>query len=206
MAQSPAFIQRPEAPLRDLECTLEALLFVAQAPLSLPRIAELTGAAESAIQSTLTCLQRQYRHRGIVIKRSAAGYRFTAAARSSVCLQRYLEEPRSLSDEATETLALVAYLQPMTHAQLSAYRAGDPTHTLETLLHAGLLTATMNDEGIAHYITTSGFLDCTNLSSLDDLPLIETEADLAMDMYEVADSNADTHTGRTGAHSPEYAE
>ncbi len=206
----PMSVASPELLARSLDAkpelgpTLEALLFVAHAPLALPRLAELTGASERAISTALARLQRHYRGRGLVITRSAAGYQFVVAAQSRGCVRRYWDEPRMLSDEATETLALVAYLQPITHEQLCDYRGSDPTHVLETLRQADFITTGMDDAGMLCYRTTSNFLACSNLDSLDDLPLIEMG--VQMDMYAGVLSSAASPAEHTSAHSLEYAE
>jgi len=156
--------------LHELACACEALLFVSREPLSLDELARLTASPKNAVEKALKRIQRLFRHRGIQIEATPKGWQFVPAARSKAVITAYHEEPCALSDEALETLAIIAYLQPIDEAGIVEIRSQDPTHALETLLAAGLVELDADQEGRQTFTTTERFLNDVNINSLDGLP------------------------------------
>jgi len=159
--------------LHQLVCECEALLFVSREPISLDEIARLTASPQKAVEKALKQIQRLFRHRGIQIKATATGWQFAPAARSKAVIAAYHETPCALSDEAMETLAVIAYLQPICVDGIAETRLQNPTHALDTLLSAGLIEVVANETGTELYVTSAHFLNCAKLFSLDDLPLAQ---------------------------------
>jgi len=153
--------------LHQLACDCEALLFVSREPLTLDEFVRLTASPKKAVEKALKQIQRLFRHRGIQIEATPKGWQFVPAARSEAVITAYYETPCVLSDEAIETLAVIAYLQPIDERSIAEVRCQDPTHTLETLLCAGLI-----EQSTHMYITSECFLQSAKLRSLDDLPPI----------------------------------
>ena len=159
----------------DLACACEALLLVSREPLSLARLAEVTNSSPQAIGKVMKLLERRFHDRGIIVERTASGYRFIPAPRTAKAVTAYREEPLTLSDEANATLAIIAYLQPLTRAAITELRFEDPTHALTTLRDAGLIERASGDDDTDCYVTTACFLESADLASLDDLPCALSE-------------------------------
>jgi segregation and condensation protein B len=158
--------------LHALACDCEALLFVSRKPLSLARLAALTNASENSVRKALRSLARIFAQRGIELRSIPQGYFFSHAPRTNAAVAAYHQESCALSDEATETLAVIAYLQPIDEAGIVNVRLRDATHTLETLLTAGLIERTLEEDGIERYVTTTCFLESAGLASLEALPFL----------------------------------
>jgi len=156
---------------RDLDCALEAVLFVATEPLSLSNLASLLQSDEKTVKTAIQRLKQHYRNRGIRIASDGVSYSFATAPSTRVAVARYYDEPRVLSDKACEVLALVAYLQPITGAQIAEHHGADATHVLQTLLDAGLIACSPGEDSLLFFRTTAAFLNATRLVSLDGLPL-----------------------------------
>jgi len=159
--------------LHELACDCEALLFVSREPLTLDEFVRLTASPKKAVEKALKLIQRLFRHRGIQIEATPKGWQFVPAVRSKAVIAAYHEAPCTLSDEALETLAVIAYLQPIDEAGIAEIRSqDDPAHALDTLLFVGLIKRVAGDKGDAKFITTEFFLQSSSLNSLDDLPCL----------------------------------
>jgi segregation and condensation protein B len=159
------------AAAEDLESLLEALLFIAPEPLAVPELARLLPHGESEIRATLRRLTRRYAKRGLRVKEHQGRYRFVVAPTAAKAVLAYQQEPGFLSDAAYEALALVAYLQPITAGRLVELQGADGSHALQTLQDAGLVVGTPGEESPLFFRTTEAFLEATELTSLDELPL-----------------------------------
>ena len=153
---------------------IEALLFVASEPLSIKEIAKLTGAPETRIASELAAVERDYAGRGIVLRQVAGGYRFATAPAARSIVEEYLLPPRTtLSKPALETLAIVAYTQPVTKGEIEAIRGVDSDSVVTTLLERGFIAEAGRKDVAGRpmlYKTTPEFLESFGLRSLEDLP------------------------------------
>ncbi len=157
-----------------LRATIEALLFVASEPLAIKEIATLTGASETSVATELAQIEQDFSGRGIVLRQVAGGYRFATAAPARAVVEAYLLPPRTtLSRPALETLAIVAYTQPVTKGEIEAIRGVDSDSVVSTLLERGFIAEAGRKDVVGRptlYKTTPEFLEAFGLRSLDDLP------------------------------------
>jgi len=168
----------PEAQLDDDELArvLEAMLLVVDTPVSSEALASATGQAEQRIIATLQELASGFaaRDSGIDLREAAGGWRMYTRARFAPYVERLLlDGARSkLTRAALETLAVVAYRQPVTRARVSAVRGVNVDAVMRTLLARGLITeaGTDADSGAVTFATTELFLERLGLTSLTDLP------------------------------------
>lgn len=160
-----------------LSAIVEALLFAADEPLSLKRLAELTGAAEDALRAAIDELNSAYAAAGRTfrINRVAQGFQLYTLPDYADWVRRLYQHTHviRLSRAALEVLAVVAYRQPVTRPEIDKLRGVDCSGPLITLLERSLITTA----GRAHrpgnpflYRTTREFLRYFGLESLDDLP------------------------------------
>ena len=155
---------------------LEALLFAARAPLSETALAErLPPSADVA--GLLAALAERYRGRGVELAQVAGGWAFRTAPDLAHLLKREAEVQRRLSRAALETLAIVAYRQPATRAEIEAVRGVAASRgTLDILFEQGWIEPRGRRRAPGRpvtWATTPAFLDHFGLSSLDDLPDLE---------------------------------
>jgi segregation and condensation protein B len=164
-----------------LQRSLEALLFVASESLSAQRLAKLTGALPIDVAIVLQNIARDYADRGIVLREIAGGYRFASSPQAREAVQSYLLPPKTtLSPAAMESLAIVAYRQPVTKADIEAVRGVNVDSVVATLLDRGFIAEAGKREVAGRptiYKTTSAFLEAFGLRSLGDLPEIEEQDD-----------------------------
>ncbi len=158
-----------------LKIILEALLLAADEPLSVERLAELCEAPTHAIQTALTSLAQDYVGRGVELKEVSRGYRLQTPAQFAPWVHRYLAEPPGRYSRALlETLALIAYRQPITRGEIEALRGVTVnTAILRTLLERQWIRILGHRDSPgrpALYGTTREFLDNFQLKSLGELP------------------------------------
>ena len=165
---------------------IEALLFVAAEPLPIKRLAKLTGADEAAVTTALAQIDTEYAERGIVLREVGGGYRFATAPAARAVVEAYLLPPKTtLSPAALETLAIVAYNEPVTKAQVEEIRGVSADSVIATLLDRRFIVESGRKESPGRpllYRTTPEFLEAFGLNSLGDLPQIEDEALTARDV------------------------
>ena len=168
-------------PLDQLARTLEALLVIASAPLS---VAELAAAADDdpeRVETALGLLADRYREgrSGIVLERVAGGYAFRAAREAAEACARLVERPvqRALSQAALETLAIVAYLGPCTRPEIARIRGVSSDSAVAGLVERGLVAEAGREDatvgGAIRYRTTPLFERVFGLESLSELPRLE---------------------------------
>ncbi len=168
-----------EAAVELLRRPIEALLFVASESLAIKQIAKLTHASEAEVAMALQRIEAEYADRGIVLREIAGGYRFASAPAAREVVEAYLLPPRSnLSTPALETLAIVAYMQPVTKSEIEAIRGVASDSVVSTLLDRNLIAEAGRKDVVGRpmlYRTTAEFLESFGLRSLDDLPPMELE-------------------------------
>lgn len=164
----------------DLKTIIEGLLFVAEEPLTMERISMVTeGAAPDRIQKTLDELESEYEDlgRAFVLRRVAGGYQFrTRPELSSYILRMKKKSPTRLSRAALETLAVIAYRQPILRVEIEKIRGVDVGGILKTLMEKGLVRVAGRKDLPGKpmiYGTTQKFLQTFDLPSLDALPSLE---------------------------------
>ena len=166
---------------------LEALLFAAGDPLSVAQLAELTGGNKPRTWELVTALQEQYQAagRGIMLREVAGGFQLcTKPAFARVVEQLATTQELKLSNAALETLAIIAFRQPLTRAEMEAVRGVKVDGVVNTLLDWQLITEAGRKQTVGHpilYRTTDRFLTVFGLRSLEDLPampdLLQEEMD-----------------------------
>ena len=157
----------------ETEREVEALLFAAAGPLS---EADLAGRLPEGadVGAAIATLQARYAGRGVELVRVAERWRFQTAADLAWLMTEEREEPRRLSKAAQETLAIIAYHQPVTRAEIEAVRGVQASKgTLDVLLELGLVRMRGRRRTPGRpvtYGTTDAFLEHYGLASLADLP------------------------------------
>lgn len=158
---------------------IEAALFAATEPLNVERMQLLFDEGQQPSKDTLhqvlLQLQQDYAERGIELKEVASGYRFQARREVSPWVSRMWEEkPQRYSRATLETLALIAYRQPITRAEIEDIRGVSvSTNIIKTLQERNWVRIVGHRDvpgRPAMYATTRQFLDYFNLKSLDELP------------------------------------
>lgn len=169
-----------EEAVERLRCPVEALLFVASESLTIKQISKLTHASEMEVAATLQRIESDFADRGIVLREIAGGYRFASAPAAREVVEAYLLPPKTnLSTPALETLAIIAYMQPVTKSEIEAIRGVASDSVVSTLLDRNLVAEAGRKDVVGRpmlYKTTPEFLESFGLRSLDDLPPMELEA------------------------------
>jgi segregation and condensation protein B len=163
-----------------LSQAIEAVLMVSDQPVSIVALAQLTGHPTTAVLESVKSLAHSYsgesgspRH-GFELREVGGGWRIYARAEFDDLIRSFIHDdsPQRLSQAALETLAVVAYKQPVTRPQVSAVRAVNVDSVMRTLLARGLITESSTDQetGAIYYETTPLMLEYLGVESLDDLP------------------------------------
>ena len=162
-----------------LQHAIETLLFVAAEPLSTARLAEVIGVKPQSVEAAALSLLKQYENRGILLRRVAGGWQFVTAPRFSALVERlYRPKYQQLSTAAMETLAIIAYKQPITRAEVSEIRQVDSDGVITTLLDKKLVAEVGRLSGPGRailYGTTDEFLTFFGINSLQELPELQKE-------------------------------
>lgn len=163
--------------LTDLIAALEAILFVAEDPVPVQEMAEVLEATPASVEEALSALgaRLQADGAGIVLRPAGAGWRLYARPDLHPYLERFAASATAarLSRAALETLAVVAYRQPVSRAQIAEIRGVDAEHALHTLERRGLVDVVGRVAGpgqAALYGTTELFLEKLGMRSRDELP------------------------------------
>jgi segregation and condensation protein B len=155
---------------------VEAVLFAAEGPLTVAEIARHAGLAESVLPH-LAELADHYAGRGIELVERGGRWHFQTASDLSHILRREREEPRRLSRAAVETLAIIAYHEPVSRAEIEAIRGVAVARgTLDVLMEAGWIRPAGRREMPGRpltYATTPDFLSHFGLASRRDLPGVD---------------------------------
>lgn len=159
----------------DLINVLEALLFVATEPVSPAQLAAVLDIPVAEVECGLSTLESQYAQRGIRLQRHQGRVQLTTAPEAAPIVERFLglEAESHLSRAALETLAIIAYQQPVTRPEIDAIRGVNSDGVLKSLLSKGLIQEAGRAERPGRpflYQTTPEFLAYFGLSSLSELP------------------------------------
>jgi segregation and condensation protein B len=166
----------PKTLSTDLEAGLEALLFVAAAPVPLAQLAEVLDCKTQQIEAALQSLSQTYASgRGLSLQWHAGRVQLTTAPVMSGLVEKFLglEATARLSRAALETLAIISYRQPVTRPGIDAIRGVNSDGVLKSLLSKGLVQEVGRTEGPGRpilYGTTADFLQHFGLTSLAELP------------------------------------
>ena len=172
--------EQVHVPEEKLSAALEALLMVADQPLSVLSLAQATGAPRNQVAQAIDQLRLDYDGengsplRGFELRDVGGGWRIYARREFDDIVRGMLHDdsPQRLSQQALETLAVIAYKQPVSRAQVSAVRAVNVDTVMRTLLARGLITehSTDTETGAIFYETTPLLLEYLGIESVDELP------------------------------------
>jgi segregation and condensation protein B len=172
--------------------SLEAILLVADEPVPATTLAELVGARLTQVESMLIDLAGEYagQGRGFVLRAVAGGWRLYTHPATRDVVEAYLRtgQQSRLTRAALETLAVIAYRQPVTRHQVAAVRGVNVDGVFRTLATRGLIHEVGHEEGpgqAALYGTTPAFLEQLGLNSLDQLPPIKDYLPEGVDLMEL---------------------
>ena len=156
---------------------IEALLFSSPRPLSLKRLSEITGELEYTLDCALGQLITAYASRGIIIRQVAGGYQMVTNPEVAPVIKKLRKVTHSgrLSQAALETLAIIAYKQPITRQEIEKIRGVKSHKIIPDLLHKRLIKSTGKSPvgKFPLYATTPEFLQYFSLNSLEELPPLE---------------------------------
>lgn len=163
-----------------LAALVESLLFVAEGPVELRHLAAALEVSISDIENALADLEQSYHSRGLRLQRARGRVQLTTAPQAAPYIERFLGQGNKsrLSLAALETLAIIAYRQPITRPEIEAIRGVNSDGVIRTLLSKGLIEEVARAEGPGRpiqYGTTFAFLQHFGLTSLQDLPPLATE-------------------------------
>jgi segregation and condensation protein B len=159
----------------ELARTVEALLFLSADPLSVSELAAATESGEGAVATALTLLGEDFTpgRRGIVLRELGGGFTLASDPSTEEAARRLFSRPRlaTLTPAQAETLAIVAYLQPVSRPEIARIRGVSADSATATLLERGLIEEAGHSQfGATQYRTTTQFLKLFGLRDLDQLP------------------------------------
>ena len=177
-----------------LAAGLEALLLLADEPMTVLSLAAATRRPVAEVEETIAALVSQYdeQERGFELREVAGGWRYYTRAECSPLVERFVLDGQQarLTQASLETLAVIAYRQPVSRGRVAAVRGVNVDGVIRTLIARGLIEEAGHDDGSILYRTTSHFLERLGIASLEDLPpLAEHLPDLA-DLEDILDSVA----------------
>ena len=161
---------------------VESLLFIAEAPVTIPALAKALEASAEQVEQSLAELKQDYKARGIRLQRVRDKVQLVSAPEAAAIIQKFLglDGTGHLSNAALETLAIIAYRQPLTRSSVEAIRGVNCDGVIHTLLTRTLIQEAGRQEGAGRpilYGTTFEFLQNFGLRDLEDLPALAEEAE-----------------------------
>ena len=189
-----------------LQRTVEALLFLAPEPVSLEDLASATQAEQHEVFKAVGDLREHYDYegRGLVVREVAGGYTLATHPHAEPAARRLLAKPRTptLTPAQAETLAIVAYLQPVSRPEIAHIRGVNSESATATLLERGVIEeAGRSQFGAVLYRTTALFLKLFGLQSIKELPDVaqwdpspEEQAELRDRLLRAGEARAGTPT------------
>jgi segregation and condensation protein B len=184
--------QARQLPLVHLRGLLEALVFASDKPLRTGELARLASAPVQQVRTLLVELSQMYTERGIVLGEIAGGWQFRTNAQYAPFVRDLTSErPVRLTRAQVETLAIVAYRQPITRPEIDDIRGVDSGATLKLMLERELVRILGKKDEPGRpllYGTTSRFLEFFGLKSLGDLPTLREFTELSEDSRLVAEA------------------
>jgi segregation and condensation protein B len=166
----------------NLRAAIEAILMITDVPLSIVAIATALDRPVNEVRDAVISLKADYdgeagqTPRGFELREVAGGWRIYVRQEFDWAIRAFManENPTKLSQAALETLAVIAYKQPISRGQVASIRAVNVDSVVRTLLSRNLITELYTDSetGAINYGTTDLFLEVLGINSLDDLPLI----------------------------------
>ena len=165
-----------------LQGAIEAILMVAEVPLSIIHLASSLDMPVTDVREAVLAVKADFdgtngsRPRGFELREVGGGWRVFVREDYEWAVREFIsnENPTKLSQAALETLAVIAYRQPIARGQIASIRGVNVDTVVRTLLTRGLITEVFTDSetGAINYGTTETFLETLGINALDDLPLI----------------------------------
>ncbi len=182
---------RSDAPI---DRQLEAILMIADEPQSLVSLGAAVGAPVPVVRQAIERLVADFDgvdgtvRRGFELREVGGGWRFYVRSDLDAVVEQFVEaeRPSRLSQAALETLAVVAYKQPITRSQIASIRAVNVDGVVRTLVARGLIEESFTDSetGAINYVTSGLLLQQLGINSLDELPLISPLLEDGADGFE----------------------
>ena len=158
---------------------LEAILMVAMEPVAPALLAQLLEISQATVEALCERLAATYEGagHGFQLVKVAGGFRFQSHPELAPYVERFVldGQPARVSSAALETLAIIAYKQPLSRSQIASIRGVDPEAVMRTLQARGYITEVQRDDGPGQAVlfgTTPLFLERLGIASLEDLPSI----------------------------------
>jgi segregation and condensation protein B len=191
----------------DIQAALEAIIYAADEPATLDQIANALGVEKAGARTALDVLVASYQTdlRGIEVRRVAGGWKFYTKAQHHDAVRKFiksLQPPLRLTMPALETLAVIAYKQPVTVPEINEIRGVNVGGVIKTLLEKHLITTAGRKEVIGRpilYRTSKQFMMRFGLSDLDELPSLKEFEQLAQ---AALDSDAGVAEVEPSDHAP----
>ncbi|MGM7677313.1 SMC-Scp complex subunit ScpB [Microbacterium sp. A94] len=181
-------------PVSPLTEKLEAILLIIDEPLGLVALAAAVGAPVPAVRQAIETLVDDYDgngqgpRRGFELREVGGGWRLYVREDHDALVAEFIggQAPARLSQAALETLAVIAYKQPVTRSQVASIRAVNVDSVVRTLLARGLITELFADSetGAINYGTTDALLQNLGINSIDELPPISPLLDDGADGFD----------------------
>jgi segregation and condensation protein B len=176
-----------------LKQLIEALVFASDRPITVLRLRQLTRVSDiKRLEQTLAEITSDYEHRGLVLQQVSGGYQFRTRPQFSAWVQQLIQgRPVRLSRAQLETLAIIAYRQPITRPEIDDIRGVDSSATLKLLMDRALIRMLGKKEEVGRpilYGTTKEFLDFFSLGDLRELPTLREYSELSDESRKVMSS------------------
>ena len=159
-----------------LKAGIEAILLVVDEPVTSITLAQITNTPEVQVNKTLKEIKKEFDNRegGITLREIAGGWRFYTNEHSGEVVERFLKDGQTarLTQASLETLAVIAYKQPVSRGRVAAIRGVNVDGVVRTLLNRGLIeeAGSDNESQAVLYRTTAYFLERVGIASLEELP------------------------------------
>lgn len=163
--------------MQNLTSQIESLLFVSNKPLSLKQLAKFTQSSESDVQTALQELTAMRADSGVVLLSAPDGYQLATHSDNTEVVKNFLNADlrESLTEATVEVLAIIAYRQPISKAEIESIRGVNSQYSIRALLMRGLIEKipNPNDARGSLYQITTEFLQQMGITSVNDLPDFE---------------------------------
>lgn len=163
--------------MNPLTTQIHSLLFVASKPLSVKQLAKFTNASESEVMAALQELADYSKDSGVVLLDTGSQFQLATASENTNLVTDFLNSDlrEQLTDATAEVLAIIAYRQPISKAEIESIRGVNSQYSVRALLMRGLIEKVINpnDARSSYYQITTEFLQQLGISSINDLPSFE---------------------------------
>jgi segregation and condensation protein B len=181
--------------MNELHRSIEAILMVVDEPVTETTLATILEQTTEEVEKAIAELVTSYEGRGFELKKVNGGWRFYSHPDQSSVVERFVLDGQQsrLTQAALETLAVIAYRQPISRARVSAIRGVNVEAVMKTLVNRGLVeeAGVEGESGAVLYKTTSYFLERLGVNSIEDLPALAPYLPDLAALDEVLDSLTD---------------